>query len=62
MSDKVISFYDNVITKYQNGKVTLDKLVRVEMLRLGYDPNNTNDIKTYWEDKLPDDDLPPDIA
>jgi hypothetical protein len=62
MADKVISFYDNVITKYQDGKVTLDKLVRVEMLRLGYDPNNTDDIKTYWEDKLPDDGPPPDVA
>jgi hypothetical protein len=56
----VVSFYRSVLDRYRKGIVPLETLVRLEMIRKGYDPNNLDDIETYWQTVLIDDDTPPD--
>ena len=57
----VVSFYRSVLDRYKKGIVPLETLVRLEMIRKGYDPNNVDDIETYWQGILieEDDPLPP---
>jgi len=55
----VVSFYRSVLDRFKKGMVPLETLVRLEMIRKGYDPNNLDDIETYWQDILIEDNDPP---
>ena len=55
----VVSFYRSVLDRYKKGIVPLETFVRLDMISKGYDPNNLDDIETYWQDILIEDNDPP---
>lgn len=33
-------------------ETTLEEMVRIDMVKLGYDPNNPQDVEDYWNEYL----------
>ena len=59
---EIVSFYDAVVSRYSKGKLPLETLIRIEMVCKGYDPNNIDDIETYWRSMIDDEPPTNDIA
>lgn len=52
MTAEIISFQEEVDRRYSEGKVSMDFMIRVDMLFNGYDPRNEDDIEEYWNDLM----------
>jgi DNA-directed RNA polymerase subunit RPC12/RpoP len=46
-SDKVVSFSDYARNKLELGKLTYEQFCNIEMLELGYNPSNPEDVLEY---------------
>jgi hypothetical protein len=46
-SDKVVSFSDHARNKFELGKITYEQFCNIEMLELGYNPNNRDEVEEY---------------
>jgi|TARA_R110000822_G_scaffold19200_1_gene62702 hypothetical protein len=55
MTAIIYNFAEEIHKHHTQGKVSLEYLVRVEMVDLGYDPNNKNDVIEYWEERYGND-------
>ena len=61
-SGQIIPFDWAVERMYYSGKVDFHRLVRIEMMAMGYNPNEQDDLTAFWklsyEELIEDDDDP----
>jgi hypothetical protein len=49
MKRKVYSFHEYAHKQHREGKITDEKMVRIDMIELGLDPNSKASIEEYWK-------------
>jgi len=52
MTAEIISFQEEVDRRYSAGEVSMDLMIRVDMLCNGYNPRSEKDIEEYWNDLI----------
>jgi len=50
MTAILYNFAEEMNKQYDKGNVSLEYVIRSEMLDLGYDPNSKDDVLQYWEE------------
>ena len=50
MTAILYNFAEEMNKQYDKGNVSLEYVIRSEMLELGYDPNSKDDVLQYWAD------------
>ena len=45
--DKIVSFSEHATNKFQTGKISYEQFCNIEMMDLGYNPNNPKEVEEY---------------